>query len=124
MTDINVPSPASHLSSLAKAAGSSWFSTSHAELVVSIAALVVTIVVSILTIRHARRNTSAAADSAKAAEDSAASARASAKAAEDSAKTAKASLGIERDREYDRTRPKLRAVSRRNLVTRAQLTHG
>jgi hypothetical protein len=104
------------------AASSSWFTAAHVALVVSIAALVVTIVVSAFTLYYLRRSTTAteasaraAEDSAtsskasvKAAEDSATSARVSAQAAEDSAGSAKGLLKIERDREHDRTRPKLR----------------
>jgi hypothetical protein len=75
---------------------------------------VVTIVVSVITIYYARRQTTAAEDSAtaardsaKVAEDSAASSKVSATAAVDSAKAAKDLLKIEQDREYDRTRPVL-----------------
>ena len=113
---------ASGLATQVKVAAHSWFSASHVALLVSGAAVVVTIVVSIVTIWYTRKTTRAAVRNALAAEDSAASARVSAKASEDSAASAKVSakasvdsaqaakdlLGIERDREYDRVRPKLR----------------
>jgi hypothetical protein len=100
---------------MVKAAEHSWFSSPHIALIVSIAAVVITVVVSVLTIYYTRRSARAAERGSAAAEDSSASANASAEAAKDSAayakvsaKAAKDMADIERDREYDRTRPKLR----------------
>lgn len=85
------------------ASHSSWFSAAHVALLVSIVALVI----SAAAVYYAWRQTRASEASATAAADSAASSRVSAQAAVDSAKAAKDSLGIERAREYDRTRPRL-----------------
>ena len=85
----------------AKAAGHSWFSAAHVALMVSIAALAVSTVLGVISLRIARNSAASSKRSADAAEDSAAAARVSAKAAEDL-------LDIEREREYDRLRPKLR----------------
>ena len=89
------------LASPAKAAGHSWFSAAHVALMVSIAALAVSTVLGVISLRITRNSAASSKRSADAAEDSAAAARVSAKAAEDL-------LDIEREREYDRLRPKLR----------------
>jgi len=75
---------------------------------VSIAALALTIVGSAFTIYYARRNTKAAEDSAKVAGISAKASEKSAEAARINAKASADLMAIERDREYDRMRPKLR----------------
>lgn len=98
--DICVPPLTCRLPSSAEAANHSWFTAAHVALLVSIAALAVSIVFGVVGLLLTRR-------SARASEDSAKSSKVSAKAAEDSARAAKGMLDIERDREYDRMRPKL-----------------